>query len=93
MRSRAKRDWQNGVWELSVRTWVCEAGDVDDTPDSCPDPIAQYRAEKGAKDIDDPDDNQADACIPETNQFAVLYLSLSHISCPFSFIHKLSSLF
>ena len=47
-----------------------EAGDVDDTPDDCPDPIALVRsaAKKGTQDIDDPEDNQADACIPETQQ-------------------------
>ena len=47
-----------------------EAGDVDDTPDDCPDPIPEIRwaAKKGTQDIDDPDDDQADACIPETNQ-------------------------
>ena len=53
-----------------------KAGDVDDTPDDCPDHIAQIKIqikirmvfETDAQYVDDPDGNQADACIPETNK-------------------------
>merc|ERR1719391_1685394 len=45
-----------------------EAGNVEDTPDDRPNPIAQIRpvAKEGTQDIDDPDEDQADAGIPDS---------------------------
>ena len=50
-----------------------EAGNVEDTPDDRPNPIAQIRdvAKEGTQDIDDPDEDQADAGIPETKSFFI----------------------
>ena len=45
------------------------AGNVERTPDDRPDPVAGARAtQESTKDIDDPDENEADANIPDEKE-------------------------